>query len=74
MTNVGPPKGGRTNQRTNGDLSHRLSSTGTPQSDGTLNKTSRIKIRYYRQINKDRPDPIVHHEELPEETYQFRFL
>jgi hypothetical protein len=51
---------GRTTQRrTNGVLSHRVSSTGAPQSDGVLNKTARIKIRHYRQIYADRPDPIV---------------
>jgi hypothetical protein len=27
---------GRTTQRTNGTLTHRVSSTGTPQSDGVL--------------------------------------
>jgi hypothetical protein len=30
-----------------------------PQSDGVLNKTTRMKIRHYRQIYADRPDPIV---------------
>jgi hypothetical protein len=34
-------------------------STGAPQSDGVLNKTVRMKIRHYRQIYVDRPDPIV---------------
>ncbi len=50
---------GRTTQRTNGELSHRVSSTGTPQSDGALNKAVRIKIRHYREIHVDSPDPIV---------------
>jgi hypothetical protein len=50
---------GRTTQRTNGALTHRVSSTGTPQSDGSLNKVVRIKIRHYRQIYVDSPDPIV---------------
>ncbi len=36
-----------------------MSSTVTPQSDGVLNKTTRIKIRHYRQIYPDRSDPIV---------------
>jgi hypothetical protein len=40
---------GRTTQRTNGALTHRVSSTGAPQVDGVLNNTSRIKIRHYRQ-------------------------
>jgi hypothetical protein len=53
---------GRTTQRTNGALTHRVSSSGAPQPDGALNKTTRIKIRYYRQIYTDKPvrtDPIV---------------
>jgi hypothetical protein len=50
---------GRTIQNTNGVLTHRVSSTGTPQSDGVLNKTTRLKIRHYRQIYADRTDPIV---------------
>jgi hypothetical protein len=41
---------GRTTQYTNGTLTHRVSSTGAPQSDGALNKTVRMKIRHYRQI------------------------
>jgi hypothetical protein len=50
---------GRTTQHTNGALTHRLSSTGAPQPDGTLNKSARMKIRHYRQIYADTPDPIV---------------
>ena len=50
---------GRTTQRTNGEITHRVSSTGDPQSDGALNKASRIKIRHYREIHTDSPDPIV---------------
>ena len=49
----------RTTHHTNGALSHRVSSTGTHQTDGVLNKTDRIKIRHYRQLYADRPDPIV---------------
>jgi hypothetical protein len=45
-------------QRTNGTLTHRVSSTGVPQSDGALNNAVRIKIRHYRQKYTDRPDPI----------------
>jgi hypothetical protein len=33
--------------------------TGAPQADGIFNNTDRIKIRHYRQIYTDRPDPIV---------------
>jgi hypothetical protein len=98
---------GRTTQRTNGALSHRVSSRGAPQADGALNNATRlhmIKILYYRQLHADRPDSIVflpvavstsgrvcddfvrlvflhaHREasilagELPEESWQFRFL
>jgi hypothetical protein len=50
---------GRTTQHTNGVLTHRVSSTGAPQSDGALNKEVRMKIRHYRQIYVDRPDHIV---------------
>jgi hypothetical protein len=50
---------GRTTQRTNGVLTHRVPSTGDPQTDVALNKTDRLKIRHYRQIYTDRPDPIV---------------
>jgi hypothetical protein len=49
----------RTTQHTNGALTHRVSSTGAPQPDGALNKASRMKIRHYRQIYADSPDPIV---------------
>ncbi len=50
---------GRTTQDTNGAITQRVSSTGDPQTDGVLNKTVRMKIRYYRQIYVDRPHPIV---------------
>jgi hypothetical protein len=50
---------GRTTQRTNGDLTHRVSSNGDPHPDGVFNNEDRIKIRHYRQIYVDRPDPIV---------------
>ncbi len=50
---------GRTTQYTNGVLTHRVSSTVDPQTDGALNKAARMKIRHYRQIYEDRPDPIV---------------
>jgi hypothetical protein len=50
---------GRTTQYTNGGITHRVSSTGGPQTDGPLNKTVRLKIRHYRQIYVNRTDPIV---------------
>ncbi len=36
-----------------------MSSNVAPHPDGTLNKTTRMKIRDYRQIYVDSPDPIV---------------
>jgi hypothetical protein len=50
---------GRTTHHTNGALTHRVPSNGAPQPDGALNKAARMKIRHYRQIYVDRPDPIV---------------
>ena len=50
---------GRTTQRTNGALTHRVSSTSVPLSDGVLNNVVRIKIRHYRQIYTERSDSIV---------------
>jgi hypothetical protein len=50
---------GRTTQHTNGALTHRVSSTGDPHPDGVLNETVRMKIRRYRQVYVDTPDPIV---------------
>jgi hypothetical protein len=50
---------GRTTQHTNGAFTHRVPSTGAPQPYGALNKAARMKIRNYRQIYVDRPDPIV---------------
>ena len=41
------------------EYSHRVSSTGAPQSDGTLNNEVRIKMWYYHQLHVDRSDPIV---------------
>jgi hypothetical protein len=50
---------GRTTHHTNGAFTHRVPSTGDPHPDGALNKVVRMKIRHYRQIYADRPDPIV---------------
>jgi hypothetical protein len=41
---------GRTTQYVNGSLSHRVSSTGAPQSDGVLDKTVRTRIRNYHIV------------------------
>jgi hypothetical protein len=50
---------GRTTQRTNGTLTHRVSPTGAAQHDGAQNKAVRIKIWHYRQIYTDRSHPVV---------------
>ena len=50
---------GRTTQSTNGTLTHRVSSTRSPQSDGVLTNTVSIKIRHYRQLYALKPDPII---------------
>ena len=34
-------------------------SSRAPQPDGALNNAARIKIRHYRQLYADRPDPMV---------------
>jgi hypothetical protein len=44
---------GRTTQCTNGELTHRVSSTGGPHPDGSLKDAVRIKIRHYRQFYVD---------------------
>ncbi len=59
---------GHTTQHTNGALTHRVSFTGAPHPDGALNKSVRMKIRHYRQIYTDRPDPIVF---LPSDQFRF---
>ena len=45
--------------RTNGSLTHRVTSTGSPQTDGTLNNVVRIKTWNYLQLYVDMSDPIV---------------
>ena len=40
-------------------LIHRMSSTVAPHPEGTLKNAVRIKIRHYRHLYGDRPDPIV---------------
>ena len=42
-----------------GHLSHTRRSDGVPVPDGTPKESSRIKIRHYRNIYLNRPDPIV---------------
>ena len=42
-----------------GQLTHTRCSDGVPEPDGSLQKVVRDKIRHYRQIYLDRPDPIA---------------
>ena len=50
---------GRTTQCTNETLTHIVSSTGDPQSDGTLKNAVSKKIRHYRQFYSDKSDPVI---------------
>jgi hypothetical protein len=50
---------GRSIQYTTGQFTHTMGSDGVPESDGVLQKVTKDKIRHYRQIYLDRPDPIA---------------
>jgi hypothetical protein len=50
---------GRSIQYTTGQFTHKMCSDGAPEPDGDLQKVTRDKIRHYRQIYLDRPDPIA---------------
>ena len=50
---------GRSIQYTTGQFTHKMCSDGTPEPDGDLQKVTRDKIRHYRQIYLDRPDPVA---------------
>ena len=65
---------GRTTQHTNGALTHRVSSTDAPQSDGVLNKTTRMKIRHYREISQTIVTNIIRLNKTEVPTYLFTFL
>ncbi len=43
----------------NGQLTHSRRSDGAPEPDGALRESARIKIRHYRQLYINRPDPIA---------------
>jgi hypothetical protein len=45
---------GCSTQRTNGTLTHRVSST-----DGDLKNMVRKEIRHYRHLDTDKPDPVI---------------
>ena len=42
-----------------GHLTHKRRSDGAPDPDGALKETATIKIRHYRNIYLNRPDPIA---------------
>ena len=50
---------GRSIQHTTGQLTHTRRSDGAPEPDGAIQKVDRDKIRHYRQIYLDGPDPIA---------------
>ena len=50
---------GRSMQHTTGQLTHTRRSDGVPEPDGGIQKVTRDKIRHYRQIYLNGPDPIV---------------
>jgi len=43
-----------------GQLTHTRRSDGAPDPDGALKEATRIKIRHYRNIYLNRPDPITY--------------
>ncbi len=50
---------GRSHLHSNGHLTHNRRSDGAPEPDGALGESARIKIRHYRQLYINRPDPIA---------------
>ncbi len=50
---------GRSHVHPIGQLTHTRRSDGAPDPDGTLKESVRIKIRHYRNIYLNRPDPIA---------------
>jgi hypothetical protein len=52
-----------------GQLTHTRRTDGAPEPDGALRTVTRAKIRHYRQLYINHPEPIA-----PEESEQFRFL
>ena len=44
-----------------GQLTHTKRSDGAPDPDGVLKEVTRIKIRHYRNVYLNRPDPIASH-------------
>jgi hypothetical protein len=50
---------GRSQLHSLGQLTHSRRSDGVPDPDGALRETARTKIRHYRQLYINRPDPIA---------------
>jgi hypothetical protein len=50
---------GRSQLSSLGQLTHSRRSDGAPEPDGSLRETTRTKIRHYRQMYINRPDPIA---------------
>ena len=50
---------GRSHLHPMGQLTHTRRSDGAPDPDGALMQAARIKIRHYRSLHLNRPDPIA---------------
>ncbi len=50
---------GRSQLHSIGQLTHSRRSDGAPEPDGAFRESARVKIRHYRQLYINRPDPIV---------------
>jgi hypothetical protein len=50
---------GRSQLSSLGQLTHSRSSDGDPETDGAFREVARTKIRHYRQLYINRPDPIA---------------
>ena len=50
---------GRSNLHSIGQLTDTRRTDGAPESDGVLESVTRAKIRHYRQVYLNRPDPIA---------------
>ncbi len=50
---------GRSQLSSLGHLTHNRRADGTPESDGDLRTVTRAKIRHYRQLYINRPEPIA---------------
>ena len=53
------PRYGRSHVHLSGQLTNIRRSDGAPEPDGALRESARTKIRHYRQLYINRPDPIA---------------